>query len=107
MLALGRLSFGVLRFTFLDKSKDAPGGQVGDISSASSAMPRGDASWPAEVDLLTYDVENVPGHGACGYPEGQAFLAAASGAGGGPGPADGEEPVSETQDSHTGIRCRR
>lgn len=59
MLALAGYPFG-LRFVFLDKSKDAPGGQVGDIILGEF----GDAEKLRElsecVDVVTFDVENVP-----------------------------------------------
>src|SRR5690606_22917701 len=49
-----------LRFDFRDKSADAPGGQVGDISLGAF----GDADKLRElsecVDVVTFDVENVP-----------------------------------------------
>ena len=59
MLALAGYPLG-LRFVFLDKSADAPGGQVGDIILGEF----GDAEKLRElsecVDVVTFDVENVP-----------------------------------------------
>ncbi|HEX7046453.1 MAG TPA: 5-(carboxyamino)imidazole ribonucleotide synthase [Gammaproteobacteria bacterium] len=59
MLALSGYPLG-LRFVFLDKSADAPGGQVGDIILGEF----GDADKLRElserVDVVTFDVENVP-----------------------------------------------
>ncbi|MGD8379812.1 MAG: 5-(carboxyamino)imidazole ribonucleotide synthase [Gammaproteobacteria bacterium] len=59
MLALAGYPFG-LRFVFVDKSEDAPGGQVGDIllgefSDAGRIRDLADV-----VDVMTFDVENVP-----------------------------------------------
>ncbi|MGH8494669.1 MAG: 5-(carboxyamino)imidazole ribonucleotide synthase [Gammaproteobacteria bacterium] len=59
MLALAGYPLG-LRFVFLDKSADAPGGQVGslitgDFDDADKLRELADA-----VDVMTFDVENVP-----------------------------------------------
>lgn len=59
MLALSGYPLG-LRFTFLDKSADAPGGQVGDIILGAFDDPAKLAELAAAVDVLTFDVENVP-----------------------------------------------
>lgn len=59
MLALSGYPLG-LRFVFLDKSEDAPGGQVGDIILGEFGDPARLAELAAAVDVLTFDVENVP-----------------------------------------------
>lgn len=59
MLALSGYPLG-LRFTFLDKSAEAPGGQVGDIILGDFDDPAKLAELAAAVDVLTFDVENVP-----------------------------------------------
>ena len=59
MLALAGYPFG-LRFVFLDKSKDAPGGQVGDIILGEFGDAAKLRELSACVDVVTYDVENVP-----------------------------------------------
>jgi 5-(carboxyamino)imidazole ribonucleotide synthase len=59
MLALAGYPLG-LKFVFLDKSPDAPGGQVGDIilGEFGDAVKLRELS--EQVDVVTYDVENVP-----------------------------------------------
>lgn len=59
MLALAGYPLG-LRFVFLDQSPDAPGAQVGRIVPGAFDDPKGLAALAAEVDLITFDVENVP-----------------------------------------------
>jgi 5-(carboxyamino)imidazole ribonucleotide synthase len=59
MMALAGYPMG-LRFTFLDKSHDAPGAQVGNILLGDFADPEAIRRLAAEVEVLTYDVENVP-----------------------------------------------
>jgi 5-(carboxyamino)imidazole ribonucleotide synthase len=59
MLALAGYPLG-LRFVFLDHSADAPGGQVGQIICGEFDDPQRLAELAARVDVLTYDVENVP-----------------------------------------------
>lgn len=59
MLALAGYPFG-LRFVFLDKSKDAPGGQVGDIILGEFGDPVKLRELSERVDVVTFDVENVP-----------------------------------------------
>ncbi|HWP94651.1 MAG TPA: 5-(carboxyamino)imidazole ribonucleotide synthase [Gammaproteobacteria bacterium] len=59
MLALAGYPLG-LRFVFLDKSEDAPGGQVGDIILGEFSDPAKLAELAARVDVVTFDVENVP-----------------------------------------------
>jgi len=59
MLALAGYPLG-LRFVFLDQSADAPGAQVGRIISGAFDDPVKLAELAREVDLITFDVENVP-----------------------------------------------
>jgi len=59
MLALAGYRLGQ-RFVFLDHSADAPGGQVGQIVLGEFDDPRRLAELAERVDILTYDVENVP-----------------------------------------------
>jgi 5-(carboxyamino)imidazole ribonucleotide synthase len=59
MLALAGYPLG-LRFVFLDQSSDAPGGQVGRIIPGAFDDPVRLAELAAEVDVVTFDVENVP-----------------------------------------------
>ncbi|HET9679013.1 MAG TPA: 5-(carboxyamino)imidazole ribonucleotide synthase [Gammaproteobacteria bacterium] len=59
MLALSGYPLG-LRFVFLDKSADAPGGQVGDIILGAFDDAAKLAELADKVDALTFDVENVP-----------------------------------------------
>lgn len=59
MLALAGYPLG-LRFVFLDQSADAPGAQVGRIISGAFDDPAKLAELAAEVDVITFDVENVP-----------------------------------------------
>lgn len=59
MLALAGYPLG-LRFVFLDQSSDAPGGQVGRIIPGAFDDPAKLAELAAEVDVVTFDVENVP-----------------------------------------------
>jgi 5-(carboxyamino)imidazole ribonucleotide synthase len=59
MLALAGYPLG-LRFVFLDQSSDAPGGQVGRIIPGAFDDPARLAELAAEVDVVTFDVENVP-----------------------------------------------
>jgi 5-(carboxyamino)imidazole ribonucleotide synthase len=59
MLALAGYPLG-LRFVFLDQSSDAPGGQVGRIISGAFDDAARLAELAAEVDVVTFDVENVP-----------------------------------------------
>jgi len=59
MMALAGYPLG-LRFTFLDQTDDTPGAQVGEIILG-NFMEQADIRRLADkVDLLTYDVENVP-----------------------------------------------
>jgi 5-(carboxyamino)imidazole ribonucleotide synthase len=59
MLALAGYPLG-LRFVFLDQSPDAPGGQVGKIIPGAFDDPDKLAELADEVDVVTFDVENVP-----------------------------------------------
>lgn len=59
MLALAGYPLG-LRFVFLDQSTDAPGAQVGRIIAGAFDDPVKLAELAQEVDLITFDVENVP-----------------------------------------------
>ncbi|MBU6420749.1 MAG: 5-(carboxyamino)imidazole ribonucleotide synthase [Gammaproteobacteria bacterium] len=59
MLALAGYPLG-LRFVFLDKRADAPGAQVGGIILGELNDAQKIAELAAQVDVLTYDVENVP-----------------------------------------------
>lgn len=59
MLALGGYPLG-LKFVFLDKSADAPGAQVGEIILGEFTDAEKIAELAAQVDVMTYDVENVP-----------------------------------------------
>lgn len=59
MLALAGYPLG-LRFVFLDQSADAPGAQVGRIIRGAFDDPAQLAALAREVDVITFDVENVP-----------------------------------------------
>jgi 5-(carboxyamino)imidazole ribonucleotide synthase len=59
MLALAGYPFG-LRFVFLDQSPDAPGAQVGQIIPGAFDDPEQLMQLARQVDLVTFDVENVP-----------------------------------------------
>ena len=59
MLALSGYPLG-LRFVFLDQSSDAPGAQVGHIIPGAFDDPAKLAELAAAVDVVTFDVENVP-----------------------------------------------
>ena len=73
MLALAGYRLG-LGFLFLDKSKDAPGGQIGDIILGEFSDPQKLAELASRVDILTYDVENVPVEALAGLPKDKPFL---------------------------------
>jgi len=73
MLALAGYRLG-LKFVFLDKSKDAPGGQIGDIVLGEFSDPKKVAELAAKVDILTYDVENVPVEALASVPKDMTFL---------------------------------
>ncbi|HEX7113591.1 MAG TPA: 5-(carboxyamino)imidazole ribonucleotide synthase [Steroidobacter sp.] len=59
MLALAGYPLG-LRFVFLDKTADAPGAQVGRIIEGAFDDREKLARLAREVDVVTFDVENVP-----------------------------------------------
>lgn len=59
MLALAGYPLG-LRFVFLDQSPDAPGAQVGQIIQGAFDDPQQLLKLAQQVDLVTFDVENVP-----------------------------------------------
>jgi 5-(carboxyamino)imidazole ribonucleotide synthase len=61
MLALAGYPLG-LRFVFLDQSEDAPGAQVGRIVRGAFDDPKALAELARAVDIVTFDVENVPVH---------------------------------------------
>jgi 5-(carboxyamino)imidazole ribonucleotide synthase len=73
MLALAGYPLG-LRFIFLDKSADAPGAQVGEILLGEFSDAQKIIELAARVDLLTYDVENVPVTALAGLPQDKPFL---------------------------------
>lgn len=59
MMALAGYPLG-LRFTFLDRSADTPGGQLGEIITGEFDDPVLLARLAGECDILTFDWENVP-----------------------------------------------
>jgi len=59
MLALAGYPLA-LSFRFLDSSADSPGGQVGPIVTGAFDDPASLARLAADVDLVTYEFENVP-----------------------------------------------
>ncbi len=59
MLALAGYPLG-LRFVFLDQSEDAPGAQVGHIICGAFDDTERLAALADAVDVVTFDVENVP-----------------------------------------------
>ncbi len=59
MLALAGYPLGV-RFSFLDRSLDAPAAQVGDMIVGGFDDPAKIAELAKQVDILTFDVENIP-----------------------------------------------
>jgi 5-(carboxyamino)imidazole ribonucleotide synthase len=59
MLALAGYPLGA-RFTFLDQKADSPGAQVGEIVLGGFDEPAKIAELARRVDVLTFDVENVP-----------------------------------------------
>lgn len=59
MLALAGYPLGQ-RFVFVDADEDAPGAQVGRIIPGRFDDPAALAALAASVDLVTFDVENVP-----------------------------------------------
>jgi 5-(carboxyamino)imidazole ribonucleotide synthase len=73
MLALAGYRLG-LKFLFLDKSADAPGGQIGDIILGEFSDPAKVGELASKVDLITYDVENVPVEALARIPADKPFL---------------------------------
>ena len=73
MLALAGYRLG-LKFLFLDKSADAPGGQIGDIILGEFSDPAKVGELASKVDLITYDVENVPVEALAQIPADKPFL---------------------------------
>ncbi|MBT8144604.1 MAG: 5-(carboxyamino)imidazole ribonucleotide synthase [Gammaproteobacteria bacterium] len=59
MLALAGYPLGS-RFHFLDRSAEAPGAQVGEIVLGAFDDPQRLAELAQQVELITFDVENVP-----------------------------------------------
>ena len=59
MLALAGYPLA-LQFQFLDSSADSPGGQVGPIVTGAFGDPASLDRLAADVDLITYEFENVP-----------------------------------------------
>ena len=59
MLALAGYPLGS-RFRFLDRSPDAPGAQVGEIVLGSFDDTERLQALADNVDLMTFDVENIP-----------------------------------------------
>ena len=59
MLALAGYPLG-LRFVFVDQSAEAPGGQVGTIITGAFDDTAALAALADSVDVVTFDVENVP-----------------------------------------------
>lgn len=60
MMALAAYPLGVA-VRFLDRAADSPGGQIGPIRTAALDDADALAALAAEVDVLTFDIENVPG----------------------------------------------
>ena len=73
MLALAGYPLG-LRFVFLDQSEDAPGGQVGRIVRGAFDDPAGLRELARAVDVITFDVENVPVDAIREIAAGKPFL---------------------------------
>lgn len=59
MLALAGYPLG-LRFVFVDQSREAPGGQVGDIIVGAFDDPAALDELAEVAEVVTFDVENVP-----------------------------------------------
>jgi 5-(carboxyamino)imidazole ribonucleotide synthase len=59
MLALAGYPLGQ-RFVFVDRSPEAPGGQVGEIITGDFDDPQALAMLAERADVITFDVENVP-----------------------------------------------
>ncbi|MGH8162548.1 MAG: ATP-grasp domain-containing protein, partial [Gammaproteobacteria bacterium] len=64
MLALAGYPLGA-RFTFLDSKADAPAAQIGNMIVGNFDDPAKIAELARQVDVLTFDVENIPAHALC------------------------------------------
>lgn len=73
MLALAGYPLG-LRFVFVDVDEDAPGAQVGRIIPGRFDDPAALAALAASVDVVTFDVENVPQDAAARVAERVPFF---------------------------------
>jgi 5-(carboxyamino)imidazole ribonucleotide synthase len=73
MLALAGYPLG-LRFVFLDQSPDAPGAQVGRIVRGAFDDVARLRELAADVDVVTFDVENVPVEAVRSIAETKTFL---------------------------------
>jgi len=73
MLALAGYPLGQ-RFVFVDRSADAPGGQVGEIITGDFDDPQALAALADRVDVITFDVENVPESAVRPIAEKRTFL---------------------------------
>ncbi len=73
MLALAGYPLG-LRFTFLDQSADAPGAQVGRIIEGAFDDRKQLQALARAVDVVTFDVENVPVAAVEGLAKVRPFL---------------------------------
>ncbi len=73
MLALAGYPLG-LKFVFMDKSTDAPGAQVGRIILGEFGDAHKLSELATSVDILTYDVENVPVEALGDIPKSKTFL---------------------------------
>ncbi|MGD8976575.1 MAG: 5-(carboxyamino)imidazole ribonucleotide synthase [Gammaproteobacteria bacterium] len=73
MLALAGYPLG-LRFVFVDQSAEAPGGQVGEIITGAFDDPAALAALADRVDVVTFDVENVPESAVRGIAGTRPFL---------------------------------
>lgn len=73
MLALAGYPLG-LRFVFVDQSTDAPGAQVGRIIRGAFDDEAKLAALAEDVDIVTFDVENVPVEALRGVTARKPFL---------------------------------
>jgi 5-(carboxyamino)imidazole ribonucleotide synthase len=73
MLALSGYPLG-LRFVFLDQSEDAPGAQVGRIIQGAFDDKTQLEKLAREVDIITFDVENVPVNAVANIAAQKPFL---------------------------------
>ena len=105
MLALAGYPLG-LRFVFLDQSADAPGAQVGRIITGAFDDRAALAELAREVDVITFDVENVPVE-AGGDRRDQTVSAASRGARRLAGPAARKDPVPPAEDPDAAVCAGR